>query len=113
MAALAERNLLEAVPAPVEVHKLEEAAVEKVVRAVADKLDNKAVASSSTAVVEADTADVFPEVRTICNNRNPIPSTSPRRLASKSIGNIRNTIARRPLRSGRLRHRARTRRMPR
>ena len=99
MVALAEHNLLEAAPAPVEVHKSEVAVVEKVVRAEADKWDNKGVANSSTAVAEADTADVFPEVRTICNNRNPIPSTSPRRLASKSIGNIRNTIARRPLRS--------------
>lgn len=99
MVALAEHNLLEAVPVPAGVHKLEEEAVEKVVRAVADKLDNKAEANSSTAVVEADTADVFQEVRTICNSRNPIPSTSRRRLASKSIGNIRNTIVRRPLRS--------------
>ena len=60
----------------------------------ADNRDNKEAASSSKAGVAVDTADVYPEVHTICSNRNWTPSTKPRhRVVSKSIGNIRRTIA--------------------
>ena len=57
-------------------------------------MDNMAMANSNTAVVEEDTGDVDLEVRTICNNYNPIPNTSLRRPVSKSTDNIRNSTVR-------------------
>jgi hypothetical protein len=79
-------------------HKSEGAEGETADQSAADIRGNKEVANSSKAVVEADMADVCPEGHTIYNNRNPIPSTSPHRLVSKSTGNNRSaTVRRRPL----------------
>jgi len=83
----------------VAARKLEGAAVVKAGPAEADKLGNMAVANSNKAAVVVDTADVYQEVRTIYNNRNQTPNTSPHRLVSKPIGNIRRTTGRRRLRS--------------
>lgn len=80
-------------------HKLEVAAAVKADLWEADIRDNKEVANSSKAVVEADKVGAFLEVHTICNNRTLIPNTSPLRLVSKSIGNSRSAIAHRRLRA--------------
>ena len=84
---------------PEAARKLAVAVVVKADLPAADNQDNMAAANSSMAVVAADTADVFPAVHTICNNRNPIPNTNRRRLVSKSTDNIRSTTVRRRCRS--------------
>ena len=75
------------------------AVVVKVDQPVADIPGNTAAANSNKAEVEADTVDVYPEVRAIYNSRNLPPTTIPRRLVSKSTGNNHSPIVRRRLRS--------------
>jgi hypothetical protein len=95
-APAAARKLVEAEPAA--AHKLVVAAAVKADLPEADIRDNMEVANSSKAVVVADMEGACPEVHTICNNRNSIPSTSPLRLVSKSTGNSHSATDRQRLR---------------
>jgi hypothetical protein len=79
----------------VEVRKLAVAAVAPVGLPEVDNRGSKAAASSSMGVAAADMADVCREARTICNNRNLIPSTNRRHPGSKPTGSIGSSIVRR------------------